>query len=126
MLFKHHRRFYNVLQVGMDVASLYVMYYLEHQRSRWIKNREFKLKYLKKLFDANNILCLPEVHGKDEYLKAFQVLAPRCRFFGTFIPDNENAGGSAICIHKDLLLEEAIVTHLVTSGNFSAFSGCLA
>ena len=35
-------------------------------------------------------------------------------FFGTFIPDNENAGGSAICIHRDLLLEEALVTHLVT------------
>ena len=34
--------------------------------------------------------------------------------FCTFILDNENAGGSAICIHRDLLPEEAIVTHLVT------------
>ena len=34
--------------------------------------------------------------------------------YGTFIPDNENAGGSAICIHWDLLPEEAIMTHLVT------------
>ena len=42
------------------------------------------------------------------------MLAPRFRCFGTFIPDNENGGGSAICIHRDLLLEEAIVTHLVT------------
>ena len=57
------------------------------------KNREFKLKYLKRLFDHNSI--------------------PRFRFFGTFIPNNENAGGSAICIHTDLP-EEAIVTHLVT------------
>ena len=48
------------------------------------KNREFKLKYLKKLFDTNNILCLQEVHGKDEYLWAIQVLAPRFMFFGTF------------------------------------------
>ena len=47
--------------------------------------REFKLKYLKKLFDNNNILCLHEVHGKDEYLQAIQVLAPRFRFFGTFL-----------------------------------------
>ena len=47
------------------------------------KNREFKLKYLKRLFDANNILCLQEVHGKDEYLQAIQVLAPRFRFFCT-------------------------------------------
>ena len=78
------------------------------------KNREFKLKYLKRLFDANNILCLQEVHGKDEYLQAIQVLAPRFPFIVTFILDNENAGGSAISIHRDLLLEEAIVTHLVT------------
>ena len=35
-------------------------------------------------------------------------------FFGPFIPGNENAGGSAICIHRDLLPEEAIVTHLIT------------
>ena len=46
------------------------------------KNREFKLKYLRRLFGANNILCLQEVHGKDEYPQAFQVLAPRFRFFG--------------------------------------------
>ena len=54
------------------------------------------------------------MHGKDEYIQAIQVLAPQIRFFGAFLPDNENAGGSAICIHRDLLLEEAIVTHLVT------------
>ena len=42
------------------------------------------------------------------------MLAPRFRFFGTLIPDNEIARGSAICIHRDLLLEEAIVTHVVT------------
>ena len=76
-------------------------------------NREFKLKYLKKLFDAHNILCLQEVHGKDEYLQAIQALAPRFRVFDTFFLDKENAGGSATCIHRDLLLEEAIVTHLV-------------
>ena len=78
------------------------------------KNREFKLKYLKRLFDAKNILCLQEVHGRDEYLQAIQVLAPRFRFFGTCVPDNENAGGSAICTHRDLLPEEAVVTPLVT------------
>ena len=35
-------------------------------------------------------------------------------FFGHFFLGNENAGGSATCIHKDMLLEEAIVTHLIT------------
>ena len=73
-----------------------------------------KLNYLKKLLDHNNIICLHEVHGKNEYLQAIQVLAPQFRFFGTFIADNENAGGSAICIHRDLLPEEATVTHLIT------------
>ena len=48
------------------------------------KNREFKLKHLKRLFDANNILCLQEVHGKNQYFQAIQVLAPRFRFFFVF------------------------------------------
>ena len=78
------------------------------------RRRESKLVNLKKLFDRNNIICLQEVHGKDEFLQAIQVLAPRFRLFGTFLPDNEKAGGSAICIRKELLPEEAIVTHLVT------------
>ena len=48
------------------------------------RNREFKLRYLKNILDNNNIICLHEVHGKDEFLQAIQVLAPRFRFFGTF------------------------------------------
>ena len=69
---------------------------------------------LKKLLDRNNISCLQKVHGKDEFLQAILVLAPQFRLFGTFLSDNENAGGSAICIHRDLLPEEALVTHLIT------------
>ena len=42
------------------------------------------------------------------------MLAPRLQLFGTFTPDNANAGGSAICIQKDLLLDDAVVTHVVT------------
>ena len=122
MLFKHNRKYYNVLKGEMDVAPpfpkacdvLFGTPGVSLDLFSPNKNREFKLKYLRMLFDNNNILCLQEVHGKDEYLQAIQVLAPRFRFFGTFIPDNENAGGSAICIHRDLLPEEAIVTHLVT------------
>ena len=34
--------------------------------------------------------------------------------FGTFFIGNENAGGSGICIHRDLLSVEAIATDLVT------------
>ena len=42
------------------------------------------------------------------------MLAPRFSFFGHFIPANESAGGSAICIHKELLSEDAVVTHMIT------------
>ena len=68
----------------------------------------------KKLVDRKNIICLQEVHGKDEFPQAIQVWAPEFRLFGSFLPDNENAGGPAICIHRDLLPEEALVTHLIT------------
>ena len=34
--------------------------------------------------------------------------------FGTIFPENENVGRSAICIHGDILPEEAVVTHLIT------------
>ena len=47
--------------------------------------------------------------------QTIQVLAPQFRLFGTFLPDNENAGAPAICIHRDLFREDAIVTHVVTS-----------
>ena len=96
------------------------MYYLEHQGvslDLFSPNRRTEssnLNISRSSFDTN-ILCLQEVHGKDEYNQAIQVLAPRFRvFFGTFTPENENAGASAISIHRDILPEEAIVTHLVT------------
>ena len=61
--------------------------------------REQKHHYLKRLADKNDVVCLQETHGKDEFLQALQVLHPQFRMFGTFIPDNVNAGGSAILIH---------------------------
>ena len=125
MLFQHHSKYYSVLQVGMDMAlSLPKVCGVLHGNTRGLigsvfskqKKRELKLKYLKKLFNNNNIVCLQEVHGKDEYLQAIQVLAPRFRFFGTFSSflKTKNAGGSAVCIQRDLLAEEATVTHLIT------------
>ena len=121
MLFKHNRRYHNVLQGWSLPFRRLAMYLLLGTPAGWWDlfspdkgNREFKLKYLKRLLDNNNIFCLQEVHGKDEFLQAIQVLVPRFRLSGTFPPDNENAGGSAICIHMDLLLEEAIVSHVVT------------
>ena len=54
------------------------------------------------------------MHGKDEFLQTIQILAPRFRLYGTFVPGNANAGGSAICIRKDLLPDDAVVTHVIT------------
>ena len=34
--------------------------------------------------------------------------------FGTFIPKNVNAGGSAVLIRKNLLSENVVVTHEIT------------
>ena len=54
------------------------MLYLEHQGSRWTV---FFVAENRELFDNNNIMCLQEVHGKDEFLQAFLVLAPRFFFW---------------------------------------------
>ena len=89
MLF-NHLKYYRVLQVGMHVAifldgGLWCITWNTRGLVGSVfskqKKREFKLKYLKKLFDNNNILCLQEVHGRDKYLQAIQVLSPRFWFF---------------------------------------------
>ena len=94
------------------------MYYLEHQRSRWI------CVFLRRRTENSNSNI-----SKDPLTPTTLFVSRKCMewtsisklfkcwlrdFFGTFIPGNENAGGSAICIHRGLLLEEAVVTHLVT------------
>ena len=84
-LFTHHRKYYSVLQVGMDVA----LYYLEHQGfsldlfsvSRRTGNSSSGTS--KSFLSTTNIVCLQEVHGEDEYLHAIQVLA---RGFGSLVP----------------------------------------
>ena len=117
MFFTHNRRYYNVLQGGMDVApsspkacdvllgtpgaSLDLF-----SLNKGTENSNSPI--FKKLLENNNIICLQEVQGKDEFLQAIQVLAPRFRLFGTFLPDNENAGGSAICIHRDFFLKRRL------------------
>ena len=91
------------------------IYYFEHPGPRRIcfyktKEQRVQTQISQELLDKNSIICLQEVHGKDEFLQAIQVLAPRLRLFGTFLLVNENAGGSAFCIQRGLLLEEALVT----------------
>ena len=67
--------------------------------------------HFKRLTDKNDILCLQEAHGKDEFSHTLQVLHTRFRMFGTFINDNVNAGGSATFIRENLFPDLAVVTH---------------
>ena len=78
VLFTHNRRYYNVLQGGMDAAPFFPEVYdvllgtpgASLDLFSPERNREFKLNCLKKLLDRNNIICLQEVHAKDEFLQA--------------------------------------------------------
>ena len=58
-------------------------------------------------------LCLQEVHGKGRVSPGYSGGGSAISFFGTSFPDNEKAGGSAFCIHRDSLPEEAVVTLLI-------------
>ena len=75
---------------------------------------ERKQNYFRRLTGNNDIICSRETHGKDEFLHVLQILAPRFQLFGTLKPNIANAGGSVIYIHKDLLPDVAIVTHVIT------------
>ena len=54
----------------------------------WQHSRERKHIYLTRHAKDNDIICLQETHGKDEFLQAIQVLVPQFRLFGTFVPNN--------------------------------------
>ena len=77
-------------------------------------SRERNHAYFTRLTGDNDVICLQETHGKDEFLQSIQVLVPQFRLFGTFIPSNANAGGSAILIRTSLLPNHALVTHEIT------------
>ena len=46
------------------------------------------------------------------FSRLFRYLLRDSVFFGTLKPGNANAGGSAKCIHTDLLPDDAVVTHV--------------
>ena len=64
--------------------------------------------------ENNDVICLQETHGKDQFPQAVQVLVSQFRLFGTFMPNNANAGGWAILTRKNLLPDSAIITHVAT------------
>ena len=74
-------------------------------------SREQKHRYLKRLTDKNDVVCVQETHGKDEFMQPLQVLQTQFRMFGTFMSDNAHAGGSGMFIRKNLLPDRVAVTH---------------
>ena len=99
------------------LMAVFDVCYPEYERDCWIhhfsticQGTHICLKRLAKNYD---ISCL-QIHEKDEFLHAFQVLVPQFRFDGTLKPHKVNADGSAVCIHKNLLLDGGMVTHVVT------------
>ena len=63
---------------------------------------------------AFSVLVFRTYTGKMNSSRLFRSGPRDSRYLVLFIPGNENAGGSAICIHKDLLPGDAVVTHMIT------------
>ena len=93
ILLKHHRKYYSALQGGMDVAPSFpevcgvLLGTPGVSLDLFFPNRRTESSgsgVSKSSFDTNNILCHQELHGKDEYLQAIQVLALRFRFWYFF------------------------------------------
>ena len=79
----------------------HAMYNLEYSGPSPDKeNREWKLNYLKKTVGLQQHLS-PRSAWKERISSGHSGAFTAISFFGTFIADNENAGGSAICIHRD-------------------------
>ena len=58
--------------------------------------RENKLKYLKRIAEKSDILCLQETHGRIERFVNFDMVLDRATWMkiSTFTPGNVNSGGS--------------------------------
>ena len=77
-------------------------------------SRERKQMYFSRFANNHDIICLQEIHGKDEFLQAISDPGPTIPAIGTSTPYNLNAGGLTIGIHESLFTDGAIVTHLST------------
>ena len=61
-------------------------------------SRELKHAYLTGFTRNNDVICFQETHGKDESFQAIQIFVAHFGLFGTFTPNNANAGVSSILI----------------------------
>ena len=90
---------------------------LEYKRSYWISvfftnSQGTESNYFSRLAANNNIICFQEIYGKEVFFsRSSNARITFFQFFGTFFPDNTNAGRSAFCIHQDLSFVDAIVNN---------------
>ena len=88
---------------------------LEVLLDRFLPHESLKLDYFRRLIENNNVICLQEVHGKDEFLQTIQVM-------GSAIQAIWYVSYQAMQMHvaqphafiKDLLSYDAVVTHAIT------------
>ena len=124
MLFKHHRRYYSVPQFGMDVALSFpkacdvllgtpgvsLDLFFPNRRTESSNSNISRDSLAPTIF-----YVFQEVHGKDEYLQAIQVLAPRFRFF--FVPlflITKTREDRLSAFIGTFYLKRLLMTHLVT------------
>ena len=87
---------------------------MEYERTSWFHCLFSNLQGTSIFARKNDIICLQETLGKNEFLQAIQVQHTQFRMFRTFVLDNVNPGGSTIFIHKNILPDHATVSHEIT------------
>ena len=119
MLFNHHTKYYSVLRVGMDMALslpevcgvLLGTPGVSLDLSSLSRRTGNSSSNTSKSFSSTTTLYVFR-----KYIEKTSITKlSRCwlRGFDYLVPSfqKENAGGSAICIHRDLLLDEAMVPY---------------
>ena len=77
-------------------------------------SREKKHICLTRHAKNNDVICLQESHGRMNSYRLFRYWSHNSGYLAHSYRTKKSAGGSAICIHKSLLPNGAIVTHVIT------------
>ena len=117
VLFTHNRRYSNVLQGGMDAAPSFpkvcdvllgtpgaLLDLFSPDKETGNPNSIIS----KNSWTITTSFASRKCMARTSFFKLFRCWLRDFDSFGTFLPDNENAGGSAICINRDLLLKRLL------------------
>ena len=90
------------------------MRYLENERAYWITTFQGKIQLLHSTCQEQRHHLYARNSWERWISPSYSGIDPQFQLFGTSLPNNLNASGSAVCIHKNLFPEGAIVTHVGT------------